>query len=305
MQRLIVVGASGLIGAHLYDLARRSEGLRVIGTFCGRPRPNLLFFDMLRGRLDEVVPDLSEDDVVCLLAAQSNPSWIFTNAREAGQLNISATKALIDVVIARGARLVFMSSVEVFDGRKGDYDEDSTPSPLNLYGRMKLEIEEYLAAKCCKHCIVRTGWNVGMSTDHRCVVALTYETMLRAGARMARDNFFSLVHVHDTAVGLLRICEDATVSICHLASSPAVRRVDLAAMVKMHSHYGQQMAFDEVAFADIPYTEPRGRLNQLNCDRTIARYSLTFRNPEEIIRDKIAVLDEARGRIRGEIGVAP
>ncbi|NTV15391.1 MAG: sugar nucleotide-binding protein [Desulfobulbaceae bacterium] len=293
MKRLIVVGASGLIGAHLYDLARSQKDLVVIGTCHNRLRPGLLAFDMLRERLDEMVPDLGGGDVVCLLAAYSNPSWIFANAALAACLNVTASKALIDVVTAKGARLVFMSSVEVFDGNLGNYTEEAVPAPLNLYGRMKLEIEEYLVAKAGNHCIVRTGWNVGMATDHRCVVALTYETLLRPAARMARDNFFSLIDVRDTAMGLLRICADETIAICHLASAPPICRLDLATMVKKKSRFALGMEFAEVAFADIAYTEPRGRLNHLNCDQAIARYGLTFRQPKEIVNDKVAVLDEA------------
>ena len=40
-----------------------------------------------------------------------------------------------------------MSSIEVFDGKKGNYDEKSTPKPLNLYGKQKLLIEKYLKKK--------------------------------------------------------------------------------------------------------------------------------------------------------------
>ncbi len=298
MKRLIVVGASGLIGAHLYDLARQRREWLVIGTCCRRLRPGMLSFNMLRERLDVVVPDLNEDDVICLLAAHSNPSWIHANATEAASLNVTATKAIIDVAATRGARVVFMSSVEVFDGIEGDYNEEAIPAPLNLYGRMKLEIEEYLVATSCKSCIVRTGWNVGMATDHRCVVSLTYETLLCPGARMARDNFFSVVDVRDTAVGLLRICEDAAMTICHLASAPPVCRLDLAVMVKKYSRFGRQMAFAEVAFADIPYTEPRGRLNHLNCERAIARYGLIFRHPQEIIQDKVGGIDKMQAEMR-------
>lgn len=292
MKRLIVVGASGLIGGHLFALAR-GQGLPVVGTCHRRARPGLLNFDMQTKRLEAAVTDLGEGDVVCLLAAHSNPSWIHAHAEEAARLNVVASKALIDGVIARGARLVFMSSVEVFDGKTGDYSEESSPNPLNLYGRMKVEIEEYLAVQAPGSCIVRTGWNVGMATDHRCVVALTYETLLRPGARMARDNVFSLIDVRDTAAGLLRICAEPGLSICHLASEPPVLRKELAALVKKQSRYGQRMAFDEVAFADIPYSEPRGRLNHLDCRRTAGRYGLSFRPPTEVIMAKVALLDAA------------
>ena len=38
--------------------------------------------------------------------------------------------------------IIFMSSVEIFDGIKGGYKEDDTPDPLNFYGILKLKVEE-------------------------------------------------------------------------------------------------------------------------------------------------------------------
>ena len=37
-----------------------------------------------------------------------------------------------------------MSSVEVFDGSKGNYREGDHPNPINYYGELKYEVEEYL-----------------------------------------------------------------------------------------------------------------------------------------------------------------
>ena len=37
-----------------------------------------------------------------------------------------------------------MSSVEIFDGNKGNYKEDDVANPLNYYGLLKSNIENYL-----------------------------------------------------------------------------------------------------------------------------------------------------------------
>jgi len=293
VRRLIIVGASGLIGREFFTLARRL-GREVIGTCCGREQPGLRRLDLRCQPLRSVVPDLNADDVVCLLAAYSNPAWIFSHPEEAARLNLTATKGVIAEVHQVGGRLVYMSSVEVFDGETGGYDESATPRPLNLYGRMKHEIEGYLTGLGGRHTIVRTGWNVGWDIDHRCVVALTYETLLRPNARMAQDNTFSLIDVRDTAQGLLRLCDEEGLPICHLAGAPPVRRLELAALIKATSRFGEEMAYQTVPFREIPYSEPRGRSNHLDNRLAIDRLGLTFREPEAIIREKVVLLDECR-----------
>lgn len=290
--RLIIIGASGLIGSCLLNVARRA-GHKVIGTFMRRPIAGLIQFDLRRQTLRELVPDLGSSDVVYLLSAYSNPTWIHSNAAAAHELNVVATKKAIDEINDTGARLIFMSSVEIFDGTTGNYHEDSSPNPLNLYGQMKYEIEKYLATTAEHGCVVRTGWNVGFNISHRCVVKLTYDTLLGADAQMANDNTFSIADTHDTAAGLLWLAGQPQLSAFHLASSPYLVRTQLAEIIIASSAYGSQMTYKSVPFAEIPYSEPRARLNHLNNHLAI-QFGLSFRNPYQIAQDKVRLLDSAR-----------
>lgn len=290
--RLIIIGASGLIGSCLYTAAR-GAGHIVIGTFTGRLAAGLIHFDLRTQSLRELVPDLGRSDVVYLLSAYSNPTWIHANAAAARELNIVATKKVIDETNRAGARAIFMSSVEVFDGRSGNYHEDAAPNPLNLYGRMKHEIELHLTNAVERSCIVRTGWNVGWNATHRCVVKLTYETLVGVEARMANDNTFSISDTQDTAAGLLWLADQPKLTKLHLASSPYFVRTQLADLIISSSTHNPRMAYQPVSFADIPYSEPRARLNHLDNRRAI-QLGLTFRDAHQIVRDKVSLLDSAR-----------
>ena len=41
-----------------------------------------------------------------------------------------------------GGRVLYISTDYVFDGTKPPYKADDTPSPVNLYGQLKLEGEQ-------------------------------------------------------------------------------------------------------------------------------------------------------------------
>lgn len=290
VRRLIVVGASGLIGGELCAAAR-AERREVVGTFSEHSQPSLVHFDLRTEELVRLLPDLGPDDVVYLLSAYSNPSWIHTHFEAAQAVNVTATRRLIDAVSATGARLIFMSSVEVFDGRRGDYTEEATPAPLNDYGRMKFEIERHIATLSTPACIVRTGWNVGWSAAHRCVIRLTYESLLAPDAKMAFDNTFSISDVRDTALGLLRLSDHPEITKLHLASSPHLVRRELADLIMAASVRSSQMSYRPVSFARIAYSEPRAQLNHLNNHRAVTTLGLAFRSPEEIVRAKVRLLD--------------
>ncbi len=290
--RLIIVGASGVIGQALFQLAKR-QAFEVVGTYKTHKISGLLKFDMRRDLLRAAIPDFKMGDTVFLLSAYSNPTWISRHQREAEMVNLVSTKKLIDEISAVRASLIFMSSVEVFDGKQGKYSEDAIPHPLTLYGRMKYEIEKYLAKKGGnKYCIVRSGWNICWNPRDRCVITLTYETLLKGGVvRMADDNIFSIIDVNDTAQGLIKLSQNRFLKICHLATAPALIRSDLAETISNFSINKNLNKFARVPFAKIKYTEKRGRLNDLDNSLAVSVLGLTFRPPEAIIEQKVDLLD--------------
>ena len=299
LPRLIVVGASGVIGSALMRAAR-AAGRQPMGTGLSRPGSSLVPFDMRRAALRTIVPDLGPGDVVYLLAGYISAPWIFANPEAARELNLDASRRLTDEAIAAGARLVFMSTDAVFDGVTGGYTETATPKPLNLYGRLKVAMEEHVLAAKGSGIVARTGWNVAWEKGAHCAVAQCYETLLKPGARMAHDNIISISDVDDTARGLLALGGPRPPEhrIYHLVSTPGVTRVDLAATVKAASHWGADMAYDTVAFASLPYTEPRPTRAFLSSDR-LSSLGVVFAPPFEVIRRKVRLLDEWRAAESG------
>ncbi|MEK6715083.1 MAG: dTDP-4-dehydrorhamnose reductase, partial [Candidatus Omnitrophota bacterium] len=73
-----------------------------------------------------------------------------------GAVNIAKVSQEID------AALFFISTDYVFDGKKeSSYRESDRPSPLNAYGRQKLEAEEFIRRNLSKYFIIRTSWLYG------------------------------------------------------------------------------------------------------------------------------------------------
>jgi dTDP-4-dehydrorhamnose reductase len=289
MKKHIVIGASGLIGGALLDLLKK-ESLYSLGTYTSKQEPNLHYFDLTKGDYS-IFNDINEGDTFYLLSAYSNPNWIAKNKDQAEDLNYKKTIKFIDFLISKKAKILFMSSVEIFDGTKGDYKEDDYPNPLNYYGELKLKVENYLATQYNDFTIARTGWNVGLNEKSRCVVQLTYETLLNPGAKMAIDNFFSLSSVQDTAEGLYRAANQENLKKIHICSEKKVNRAEMAILVILHSEKGKKMNFDDCLFKDIPYSEPRGRVNDLNNSLSKELLNMNYIDADKLIIDKVKYID--------------
>jgi dTDP-4-dehydrorhamnose reductase len=287
-----VIGASGVIGTTLFEMLTLA-GLPTIGTRnCNSVKSDLIQYDLRRNDTAAFVKNISPNDTVFLLAAYSNPSWIYEHKDEATALNREGTLRFIDCLRGVQPHLIFMSSVEVFDGTEGFYSEGAKPNPLNFYGRLKHEVENHLRASYPRSTVVRTGWNVGMQASSRCVVRLTYESLLKSDARMANDNVFSIVDASDTAAGLIRLIGADDVPEIHFAADLPLIRTELAELVKAFSVRGAEMSFKHCQFSDIRYSEPRGRLNNLDNSFAKMRFKLTFRSAIDVVRQKVQILDQ-------------
>jgi len=78
------------------------------------------------------------------------------------RINADAPGILAEESARIGARIIHYSTDYVFDGTKGSpYVEADAPSPLNVYGRTKLDGERAVVSSRARHLILRTSWVYG------------------------------------------------------------------------------------------------------------------------------------------------
>ena len=144
MKQLLVIGASGLVGRRVYERAK-AAGLEVVGTST-HGSGTLASFDLLRDapeRLRDLLP-LDTETAVVVAAGKTEIRWCREHPREAYAINVAEMQRLLAYVVGQGTQAVWFSSDAVFDGRRGNYTETDKPSPLNLYGQQKAEMETWL-----------------------------------------------------------------------------------------------------------------------------------------------------------------
>lgn len=292
--RVVIIGASGLIGGAFERIAR-SDGNDVVATYASKPRAGLIRFDLMRDSLLDLVPDLRTEDAVVLLSAQIDQNWVFDHPDEARRINVDGAKACMEAAQSRGAHLVFMSTEAVFGlGRVAGADEQAVPAPLSLYAHQKAEAEAYLRHLGGPWCLARTGSTVGWGDDLRCSVSATYRSLLTPGAKMASDNIFTITAVDDVVTGLGRIIRERYCGIVHLAANPPVTRVELADLIIRSSRFGSRMSYREVQFSSLKFREQRAARAWLRNEKARAM-GLVFEAPLSTVARKVAKLDQMVG----------
>lgn len=152
--RVLVTGAAGLIGQYLVNSAPRwASGWDVRGL----TRADLELTD--HTAVTTVFRKL-KPDLVIHCAALSRTKDCEQDPRLARRVNVEATAHLAR--LCHDIPFVFLSSGEVFDGRRGWYLEDDRPAPINVYGTTKVEAEQRVLQNP-RHTVVRIVLTAGTS----------------------------------------------------------------------------------------------------------------------------------------------
>ena len=100
--------------------------------------------------------------VVIHAAAYTDTAGCEGDPPRAFLVNGQGTRNVASACRRLGVPLVYISSNEVFDGRKGrpaePYSEEDEPGPINVYGRSKLQGERHVQDLLADFYIVRTAW---------------------------------------------------------------------------------------------------------------------------------------------------
>lgn len=139
MSKILITGASGFLGTKLFNIFSSSN--EVIGTFMKHGRRGLVPLDITDPKSTHELILKTCPELVIHTVALSDPDICEQRKEDAERINYFGTRNIVDAVKEIGAKVVYISTVYVFDGVRGDYKEDDSTNPINWYGVTKLRAE--------------------------------------------------------------------------------------------------------------------------------------------------------------------
>ncbi len=107
---------------------------------------------------DDFLPHVSwQPDVVLHTAAIVSADYCEEHEDEARNVQVGGTENVIAFCQKIGAQLFYPQSFLIFGGKENPITEDTKPSPLSVYGRVKLEAEELIVRELSSPLVVRMG----------------------------------------------------------------------------------------------------------------------------------------------------
>ena len=229
--RLLITGASGLVGAKLAQTAS-SLGHETFETFNQHQidRPKALRIDIRNNRNVQAILKETSPDVTVHLASITDVDLCEQQPELANSINAVGTQILAQECFKMGAHFVYVSTDYVFDGVQGNYREDDSPNPVNIYGRSKLNGEQITRATSEEFTVARTsvvyGWG---RTSRPNFGSWAYsELTARRSLKVVVDQYCSPTLNSHLARMLLEVAENQLPGTIHLAGASRLSRYEFA-----------------------------------------------------------------------------
>lgn len=207
--KVLILGATGLLGK---ALVREWTGDQVLAM--GSRDVDIRDAAKVREIIGKARPDW-----IVLAAAYTDVDGCESHRELAFSVNRDGAVNVAEAARQSGARLIFLSSDYVFDGKKtSPYEVDDRRSPQSVYGRTKAEAEVKLLELLPNCCIARTSWVFGVGG--RCFP----DTILRLAASrpaldVVNDQRGCPTYTVDLGRAIIQLCRKDASGIAHVTNA--------------------------------------------------------------------------------------
>lgn len=166
----LITGATGLLGTALVKENRRREKIKgvYLGNYEMRDTDQVNYISADVTDKDTLFKLFRNEKIDCIIHAAgiADTDRCERELELAYASNVIGTRNVIKLARMKKAKLVYISTNAVFDGKSAPYGEDDEPNPINSYGKIKLECERLVREQAEDYLIIRPILMYGINNPH-------------------------------------------------------------------------------------------------------------------------------------------
>jgi dTDP-4-dehydrorhamnose reductase len=257
--KVFIVGASGLVGSNCMQHFA-GQGWEVKGSYFSYAAGGTVFYNTLEPQHPENYDIAAwQPDIIVHCGALTHVDYCETNIEESYQKTVQSTINIIALAKHCNARLVYLSTDYVFDGKEGPYTEDAPLNPLSVYAIHKLEAEQRALAEV-NHTLVLRVTNIYGNEERGKNFVSRIVAQCREGQKLTLklpyDQFASPTNAMDIARAMFLLLRDGKSGIYHIGGTDYMNRVALALRVLQ---YFPDAEYDLIPLSTAELNQPAAR----------------------------------------------
>lgn len=276
--KVLIIGGSGKIGTALNFKNTKK-------TFYKNKIHNGIKFNLINDDIKILLKKYKFNRVV-LLSAISDPDICLRNKDYSNKLNVVKTKNLIDVLIKKNIYFIFFSSEYIFDGKKGDYSENSKAVPSNLYGRQKLQVENFIRKKAKYYSIFRIGKTYGSDISDKTLISNFLMEIIKGKLifKVAYDQIFNPLYVSDLKKIVRIFLKKKIIGTFNVGGPEQLSRLEVLKLIfqVLGSKIQSKAQFQRISLKEFPTLDNRPLNVSMNIDKLKSKINFKLKNIRNI-----------------------
>lgn len=222
--------------------------------------------------------------------ALTHVDYCETNEQESYKKTVLSTKNIVDLAVQLNSKLVFISTDYIFDGTNGPYAETDKPNPISIYGKHKLEAENYVLDNIKEAIVLRITNVYGDEIRGKNFVSRIVEQAQNnqhLTLKLPIDQYATPINAADIARCLYLLLNDKQNGIFNISSTDYMNRVQLALRIL---HYFPNASYDLIPLKTTVLNQPASRPLQggLKNEKIATLYpDFVFSTVDEYVSSKI------------------
>lgn len=241
--KILITGSNGLLGQKLVDFCLK-QSINFLATSKGENRYSQCsnqYYQPLditnSAEVNKVIAEYQPTHVIHT-AAMTNVDQCEKEPESCEEINVKSVDYLVNACNTSGAHFQLLSTDFIFDGEKGNYQEDDQPNPLSVYAKSKVDAEEIVRSKAkCPWSIVRTIIVYGQGENlSRSNIVLWAKGALETGDPLSivDDQFRAPTFAEDLAAGCMGIILKGEQGVFHISGPETMSIFDLVNRIAKH-----------------------------------------------------------------------
>ncbi len=222
--KILITGAGGQLGKELVRVFKKK--FQVIAT-----DKNSLDFTNKKQTVEVTV--LERPDFVIHAGAWTDVDGCAKEPKKAMVINGEGTRNVAEAVKNINAKLIYISTNEVFDGqKKSPYLEMDYPNPITPYGKSKRLGETYAETVLGPDCsIVRVAWLYGPASTTNFPHKIVNRAREQGFLKVVEDEISTPTYTPDLAEALEKLIRKSPSGIFHLVNGGFASRFEWAELI--------------------------------------------------------------------------
>ena len=300
--KILIIGASGLVGGNLFKYLSENTEFEITGTYNNYRLEPFINFDASEKSSWSKSIVKTKWDIIVHTGALTHVDRCEQEPELSYYLTVKSVHNVCLFASEIGAKLIYISTDYVFDGNSGPYTELDSPNPINVYGKHKLEAENFVKSCLIEYLILRITNVYGDEVRSKNMLSRTISqitTKSNLSITAPFDQYATPVNAHDIAKAILVLINNKKTGIYHIASTDFLNRVQF--IQKVNSYFNNVLNINAVTTEQLNQIAPRPLLGGLIAQKFLNEFpEFCFSNLDSYLNANKKVLGKSNTATSGD-----